>query len=115
MGDITDPRLLYLKGGLFVATGAFASGLLLAECPRVEVAALLGVAVWSFARAYYFAFYVVEYYIDPGYRFAGLWSFARYAWARRKAGRRVDRTGPAGTRPCEGRSEPGDTPGRRGG
>ncbi len=30
------------------------------------------------APAYYFAFYVIEHYVDPGYRFAGLWSFVRY-------------------------------------
>jgi hypothetical protein len=83
MGDITNPRLLYLKGGLFVFAGLLASGLLLVECPSLKVAALLAVAVWCFARAYYFAFYVVEHYADPGYRFAGLWSFARYAWTRR--------------------------------
>ncbi len=83
MGDITNPRWLYFKGGLFVVTGVLASGLLLLECPSLKVAALLGVAIWSFARAYYFAFYVVEHYADPGYRFAGLWSFVRYAWARR--------------------------------
>jgi hypothetical protein len=84
MGDITDVRLLYLKGGLFVAGGVLASGLLVLECPSVKVAALLAVAVWCFARAYYFAFYVVQHYADPGYRFAGLWSFARYALARRR-------------------------------
>jgi hypothetical protein len=84
MGDITNPRLLYLKGGLFVVTGILASVLLLLESPSLKVAALLAVAVWCFARAYYFAFYVVEHYVDPGYRFAGLWSFARYAWGRRR-------------------------------
>lgn len=90
MGDITNPRLLYLKGGLFVVTGLVASGLLLVDNPRLEVALLLVIAVWSFARAYYFAFYVIEHYIDPGYRFAGLGSFARYAWRRRFGGRPPD-------------------------
>jgi hypothetical protein len=71
MGDITNPRLLYLKGGLFVLTGLLASGLILLESPSLRVAALLAVAIWCFARAYYFAFYVVEHYVDPGYRFAG--------------------------------------------
>ena len=83
MGDITNPRLLYLKGGMFVFTGLLASGLLLLERPSLKVAVLLAVAIWCFARAYYFAFYVVEHYADPGYRFAGLWSLARYALARR--------------------------------
>jgi hypothetical protein len=88
MGDITDPRLLYLKGGLFVLTGALAAGLLLLESPSLRTAALLALAVWCFARAYYFAFYVVGHYADPGFRYAGLGSFARYAWARRFGWRR---------------------------
>jgi hypothetical protein len=67
-----------------VLGGALASGLLLAEHPTVKVALLLGIAVWCFARAYYFAFYVVEHYVDPSYKFAGLWSFAVYLlWKRR--------------------------------
>ncbi len=84
MPDITDPRLLYAKGCLFLVAGSLASALILAEQPSVWVAALLAVAVWSFARAYYFAFYVVEHYADPGYKFAGLWAFARYLLAKRR-------------------------------
>jgi len=94
MGDITNPRLLYLKGGLFVVCGLLASGLILVECPNWRVAVLLAVAVWCFARAYYFAFYVIEHYVDPGYKFAGLWSFARYALARRRAGTKPDQPDP---------------------
>jgi hypothetical protein len=84
MADITNPKLLYLKGFLFLFAGLLASGLLLLECPTVKVALLLAVAVWCFARAYYFAFYVVEHYADPGYKFAGLWSFAAYLVRRRR-------------------------------
>ena len=39
---------------------------------------LLAVAVWCFCRAYYFAFYVIEHYVDENYKFAGLWSFVKY-------------------------------------
>jgi hypothetical protein len=39
---------------------------------------LLAIAVWAFCRAYYFAFYVIEHYVDPGYHLSGLGSFARY-------------------------------------
>ena len=84
MGDITNPRLLYLKGGLFVLSGLLAAGLILLECPSVKVAVLLAISIWCFARAYYFAFYVIEHYADPGYRFAGLWSFVCYVWKRKK-------------------------------
>lgn len=84
MADIRSPRLLYLKGGLFLALGILASALLLAEAPSPRVALLLAIAVWAFARAYYFAFYVIEHYVDSQYKFAGLMSFVRYA-LRRKA------------------------------
>jgi hypothetical protein len=83
MRDITNVKLLYAKGALFVLAGALAGTALLAEHPTFKTAALLAVAVWCFARAYYFAFYVVERYVDPGYRFAGLWSLARYLMRRR--------------------------------
>ena len=80
MGDITDKRLLYLKGGLFFVLGLFASGLILFEHPDVRLMFLLSVAVWSFCRAYYFAFYVIQHYIDSSYHFAGLTSVATYLW-----------------------------------
>jgi len=78
MTDIKNPRLLYAKGALFVFCGIMAVALILAEHPSFKVALLLGIAIWCFARAYYFAFYVIEHYVDPNYRFAGLWAFARY-------------------------------------
>ena len=85
MRDITSPTWLYIKGGLFVLCGLFASALLLVESPSLRTAVLLAIAVWSFCRAYYFAFYVVEHYADPGYKFAGLIDFARYVLRRRTA------------------------------
>jgi hypothetical protein len=41
-------------------------------------------AIWAFCRAYYFAFYVLEKYVDPQYRFAGLWSVFRHILNRKK-------------------------------
>lgn len=79
MTDIKDPRLLYTKAGLFLLGGVLASGLLIAECPTIKVAVLLAIAIWCFARAYYFAFYVIGHYVDPGYEYSGLWSFFQYA------------------------------------
>lgn len=79
MKNLTDPRLIWLKGVLFVALGMIASGLLIAQLPDLRYGLLLVIAVWAFCRAYYFAFYVIERYVDPGYRFAGLLHFARYA------------------------------------
>ena len=85
--NITSPRVLYIKAGLFLLTGILASLIIVAEAPTLKVASLLVVCIWSFARAYYFAFYVIERYIDPSFRFAGLWSFARYAVRRGTADR----------------------------
>ncbi|MCP3101598.1 hypothetical protein LZ198_22230 [Myxococcus sp. K15C18031901] len=100
MADLKNPRLIYAKGFLFLLGGGMASGLLLWEAPTLRVALLLGVAVWCFARFYYFAFYVIEHYVDPGYRFAGLGDFVRYLLSRRP------RTGRArvgeGARPAAG-------------
>jgi hypothetical protein len=84
MKDIRDPRLLYAKGFLFLFGGLLAAGLLLAESPSWKVAVLLAIAVWCFARAYYFAFYVIEHYVDPSYRFAGLGDFLKYLLRQRK-------------------------------
>lgn len=83
MADIKSPALLYLKGGLMFAVGVLASGLLIAEHPDLRSMALLAIAVWGFCRAYYFAFYVIEHYIDPGYRYAGIISFLRHSLSRR--------------------------------
>ena len=85
MADLTSAKLIYAKGALFVLGGVLASGALLLERPTLRVALLLCIAVWCFARAYYFAFYVIEHYVDPGYRFAGLAHFCRYAWSRRRS------------------------------
>ena len=78
MKDLTSPRLMYLKAVLFLIVGAVACAVILIDHPSFKVAALLGLAIWAFARAYYFAFYVIHHYIDPSFHFAGLTSAARY-------------------------------------
>jgi hypothetical protein len=64
--------------------GSGAAAPLLLEAPTVRTALLLALAIWAFCRAYYFAFYVIERYVDPTYRFSGLCSFARYAFSKKK-------------------------------
>lgn len=78
MADIKSPTLLYIKGGMFLGIGILASLGLLLKHPEIKVAVLLGLAVWGFSRAYYFAFYVIQHYIDPSFKFAGLTHFLRY-------------------------------------
>ena len=86
MKDLTNPAWIKAKGILFLIMGLLAAVLLLLEHPTWKVAVLLLVCVWCLCRFYYFAFYVIERYVDPGYRFSGLWSFARYLLSRRGDG-----------------------------
>ncbi len=86
MSDIKNPTLLYVKGGLMLVVGVLASALLIMRHPDAYTVSLLAIAAWGFCRAYYFAFYVIEHYIDPGYKFAGLTSFFRYLAQRRRRG-----------------------------
>ena len=77
MADL-PPTWIKVKGVLFALTGTVASVLVLLERPTFRVALLLAITIWSFCRAYYFAFYVIEHYVDPTYKFAGLVDFAKY-------------------------------------
>jgi len=83
MTDITNPRLIKLKGVLFLLVGILASALLVLEQPALKVAVLLAIAVWCFCRFYYSRFMSSKHYVDGNYRFSGLWSFFRYLMQRR--------------------------------
>jgi hypothetical protein len=91
MKDLTSPVWIKVKGILFLLVGILAATLLVLESPTWKTAGLLGLALWCFCRFYYFAFYVIEHYVDPGYRFAGLWSFAKYLLRCPPKPRRPDR------------------------
>ena len=81
--DLASAKLIYLKGFLFLVTGLLAVTALLLDSPTLRTAFLLLIAVWSFCRFYYFLFYVIEKYVDPGYKFAGLYSFLCYLLRKR--------------------------------
>ncbi len=83
MKDLTDPRWIKLKGILFLVIGIMSSVLLLFDHFDIKTALLLGISIWCFCRFYYFAFYVIEHYVDSNYHFSGLFSFARYLITRR--------------------------------
>jgi ACR3 family arsenite efflux pump ArsB len=78
MKDITSPGWIKAKGILFLIVGIVASTLLLIKHPTWEVALLLALTIWYFCRSYFFAFYVIERYVDPSYKSSGLCSFANY-------------------------------------
>jgi hypothetical protein len=78
MKDLANPAWIKAKGLLFLFLGLLSATLLFLERPTLRVAVLLIVAVWSFCRFYYFAFYVMERYVDPAFRFSGLFALARH-------------------------------------
>jgi hypothetical protein len=84
MKDLTDPRWIKLKGILFLVIGVISATLLILDTRDLKTGVLLAISVWCFCRFYYFAFYVIEHYVDPGFRFSGLWSFACYLLKRRR-------------------------------
>ena len=75
MKDLKDSRLMYLKGVLFAVVLAVSAVLILIDNFGWRTAVLLCLVVWSSARLYYFMFYVIEKYVDPGYKFSGIFSF----------------------------------------
>ncbi len=82
MRDLQSHRWMWVKTVLFLIIGLVSSTLILVELPELRIAALLVLAIWAFCRAYYFAFYVIEHYIDPSFRFSGLFAAFRYLWSK---------------------------------
>lgn len=89
MRDLTNPKWIVAKGFLFFALGLLAAVALLLVDSKLKQVVLLAVTVWAFCRFYYFLFYVIEHYVDPSFRFRGLWSVvAHLVRKRRGSGRR---------------------------
>jgi hypothetical protein len=83
MRDLSDPRWIKLKGFMFLLLGLGSATLLIIQCPTIQVVAPLLICIWAFCRSYYFAFYVIEHYVDPGFKFSGLLAFLRYVMSRK--------------------------------
>lgn len=82
MKDLANPKWMYVKAAMFVCIGVACVAILLLDQPTLRTAVLLALAIWAFCRAYYFAFYVIEHYVDPDFKFSGLGSFVRYLISR---------------------------------
>ena len=84
MSDLKSKRLIIVKGWLFLLTGLLAGGLLLFENLSWRNGLLMAICVWSFCRFYYFAFYVIEHYVDDQFKYAGLWDFLKSSFVRNR-------------------------------
>ncbi len=83
MQDLASPTWIKVKGVLFLLIGIVAAVLIVLDSPTWKTALLLALAIWSFCRFYYFAFYVIEKYVDPNCKFSGLISFVKYLLGQR--------------------------------
>jgi hypothetical protein len=87
--DLVSRRSIVAKGVLFAVMIVASAALLFAGAPSARTAFLLATLVWSAARFYYFLFYVLEKYVDPRLRYAGIWALLRALWQRRAKPPRV--------------------------
>lgn len=83
MTDLKSKGWIVAKGLMFLVIAAASAALIWAEAPSWRVAILLALVAWASARFYYFLFYVLEKYVDPTLRYAGLTSLLR-SLAQRK-------------------------------
>lgn len=72
MADLKSKKWIVAKGVMFFAIAVIASALIWIEIPTFKTALLLAVLIWASCRFYYFIFYVLERYVDPTMRYAGL-------------------------------------------
>ena len=84
--DLTSSKWIYTKGFLLLLISLISAALILIQVPRWDILALLLICLWASCRSYYFAFYVIQNYVDPNYRFSGLFDFTRYLLSRNPQG-----------------------------
>ena len=77
MIDLQSKRWIVAKGIAFLGIAVIAAALMLFKSPSVQTAVLLVLLVWAACRFYYFLFYVLERYVDPTLRYAGLIALVR--------------------------------------
>lgn len=88
MSDLQSKKLIVAKGTMFAVIALASAGLIFAEQPTLLMAFLLAALVWASCRFYYFLFYVLEHYVDPTMRYAGLLDLLQGMKRRREQMRR---------------------------
>jgi hypothetical protein len=79
MADIQSKRLIVIKGLLFIFIAIVCAVAIVGYNPSPTVVALVLILIWSSARSYYFLFYVLEKYVDPNLKYAGIIDLIRKA------------------------------------
>jgi hypothetical protein len=86
MGDLKNRHLIVLKGFLFLLIVLLCAGALFILNPDWRTALLILLLIWASARFYYFLFYVLEKYVDPSLKYAGLTDMLRKIWRSKRRG-----------------------------
>ena len=84
---ILSNKLIYLKAILFLIIGI--TGFLYCWSITFDIPLFLTllVTIWAWCRLYYFIFYVIEKYVDSGYKFSGIINFFCYVFKKIKSKR----------------------------
>lgn len=85
MADLQSKGWIVFKGVAFLGIAVTAGVLVFLDAPSLKTAVLLVLLAWSAAHFYYFLFYVLEKYVDPSLRYAGILALLRAILARRSA------------------------------
>jgi hypothetical protein len=83
--DLKNPIWIHLKGWLFLLLTGIACVGLFIQNPTWQTGLLLSIGLWSACRCYYYMFYVIEKYVDPDFKFAGLTSVVKFLVKRNPA------------------------------
>lgn len=84
MSDLKSKSLIVLKGLLFLFMALMCAVILIAQSPTLTTVLLLALLIWSSCRFYYFLFYVLEKYVNPTMRYAGILDLLQGMKKRRK-------------------------------
>lgn len=86
MRELQSSKWIVVKGLMFLLISAATATWIVLENPSLRAAALIILLVWSACRFYYFLFYVLEKYVDPNFRYAGLIALMAALRRRRRGG-----------------------------
>ncbi|MCC9602827.1 hypothetical protein LOC67_19930 [Stieleria sp. JC731] len=82
--DLPNAKWIVFKAVLFVVLGGLSGVLLITRLSEWRDVLILATCIWSCCRAYYFAFYVIEHWIDSDFKYSGLGSMLVYIWRQRR-------------------------------
>jgi len=92
--DLKHSGWMYFKALCFGLIALICAAGLLLPAFEWRNLVLVCLLVWASARFYYFCFYVIERYIDPSFRFAGVLSVVGYVLRGGKSRGITDRSDP---------------------